>query len=71
MVRKSDFDIYVPQLAKSNRNMVWHLFKKSSSWCAGIESITKPTDAIESYIKFYNKLRTQFVWKNREAKGSK
>ncbi|MBN1847995.1 MAG: IS630 family transposase [Deltaproteobacteria bacterium] len=54
-----------------NQIEIWFgIFSRKVLRGAGFENIAKLKDAIESYIKYYNKSPKPFVWRKREVKGS-
>jgi transposase len=54
-----------------NQIAIWFgIFTRKVLRGAGFENTTKLKDAIESYIKYYNKSPKPFVWIKREVKGS-
>lgn len=54
-----------------NQIEIWFgIFSRKVLRGAGFENITKLKNAIESYIKYYNKSPKPFVWRKREVKGA-
>ncbi len=54
-----------------NQIEIWFgIFTRKVLRGAGFENTIKLRDAIESYIKYYNKSPRPFIWKKREVKGS-
>ena len=54
-----------------NQIEIWFgIFTRKVLRGAGFENTTRLRDAIESYIKYYNKSSRPFIWKKREVKGS-
>jgi len=54
-----------------NQIEIWFgIFSRKVLRGAGFENIAKLRNAIESYIKHYNKSPRPFAWKKREVKGS-
>lgn len=54
-----------------NQIEIWFgIFSRKVLRGAGFENTTKLRDAIEAYIKYYNKSPRPFVWRKREVKGT-
>lgn len=54
-----------------NQIEIWFgIFTRKVLRGAGFENITKLKNAIESYIKYYNKSPKPFVWRKRKVKGA-